>query len=111
MISNFEKIRNKLHKAIEIHGINSEITKKISNRYDQLVSSYYQNEKQFHKGSFMHMKYLESIEHLRDITTQFMKFPTVQEWNNYAKKNNLLSSESLKYISGNSWHNLRNKIL
>ena len=58
----------------------------------------------------MHDSYLKSIKNLKKITKDFVKFPTIKEWNYYAKENNLLSSESLKYISGNSWHDLRNRI-
>ena len=59
----------------------------------------------------MYIKYLESINCLRKIARDFVRFPTIKEWNYYAKENNLLNSESLKYISGNSWHDLRNRIL
>ena len=111
MINNFEKLRNKLNEIIEMYGLHSEKTQKISRRYDELVNNYYQNERQYHEGSIMHIKYLESIQCLRKITKDFIKFPTIEEWNYYAKKNRLLNSESLKYISGSSWHNLRNKII
>ena len=110
MISDFKELREKLHKSIEMSGLNSERTKKISKRYNELVNLYYQNEKQYHKNSSMHDSYLESIKSLKKITKDFVKFPTIKEWNYYAKEHNLLSSESLKYISGNSWHDLRNRI-
>ena len=45
----------------------------------------------------------------RKITRDFVEFPTIEEWNHYAKENDLLNSESLKYISDRSWHDLRNK--
>lgn len=111
MINDFEKLRGKLHEAIDVYGLNSEKTKKLSKRYNQLVNGYYQNERQYRDGDFMYKKYTESIIYLRKITKDFMKFPTIKEWNHYAKENNLLNSESLKYISGSNWHNLRNTIL
>ena len=110
MINDFEKLRKKLHGAIELYGLDSEKTKKISKRYNKLVNVYYLNEKQYHEGTFMHVKYLESIACLKKITRDFIKFPTITEWNHYAKENVLLNSESLKYISGKDWHELRNAI-
>ena len=110
MISDFEKLRGKLDESVEKYGLHSERTKKISRRYNRLVNLYYQNEKQYHRSSLIHDNYLESIECLRKITKDSVKFPTIEEWNYYAKENNLLNSESLKYISGNSWHDLRNRI-
>lgn len=111
MINDFEKLRGKLHEAIDVYGLDSEKTNKISRRYNELVNDYYQNERQYHEDNLMYIKYLESIQCLRKITKDFMKFPTTNEWNHYAKENDLLNSESLKYISGNDWHNLRNTIL
>ena len=111
MITDFEKLREKLNESIEKNGLNAKQTQKISKRYNELVNSYYQRERQYHQDNLMHIKYLESIKSLRKITKDFVKFPTIQEWNYYAKENDLLNTESLKYISGNSWHELRNRIL
>lgn len=111
MINDFEKLREKLHETIEKNGLDSEQAIKISNRYNKLVNSYYQKEKQYSEENIMHTHYIESIKALRKITRDFVKFPTIKEWNHYAKENNLLNSESLKYISGNSWHDLRNRVL
>ncbi len=110
MINDFEKLRTKLHESIAIYGLDSEQTRKISERYNELVNFYYQNERQYHKDNVMNVKYLESVKYLRNIASEFIKFPTIQEWNCYAKQKNLLNSESLKYISGNDWHDLRNRI-
>ncbi len=110
MINNFEKLRKKLHESIEKNGLNSEQTAKISKRYNNLVNSHYKNERQYRENNIMYRKYMEAIKCLRKITKDFVKFPTIKEWNYYAKENNLLNSESLKYISGNSWHDLRNRI-
>ena len=44
------------------------------------------------------------------MTVKKIEFPTVKEWNKYAKENQLLSSESIKYIAGVNWHELRNRI-
>lgn len=111
MICDFEKLQEKLHESIEKNGLNSEQTRKISKKYNELINLYYKNETQYHEGDMMGIKYMESIKCLKKITRDFVKFPTIKEWNYYAKENDLLNSESLKYISGNSWHDLRNRIL
>ena len=110
MINDFEKLRKKLEESIELNGLNSDQTRKISKRYNKLVNSYYQNEKQYKKNNPMYIKYIESIQYLKKITKDFVEFPTIREWNYYAKENDLLNSESLKYISGSNWHDLRNRI-
>lgn len=110
MISDFKELRRKLDECVEKYGLHSERTKKLSKRYNELVNLYYQNEKQYHEDSLIRDNYLKSIQCLKKITKDFVKFPTIKEWNYYAKENNLLNSESLKYISGNSWHDLRNRI-
>ncbi|MCI8761080.1 MAG: hypothetical protein HFJ34_08280 [Clostridia bacterium] len=110
MINDFDKLRKKLHNSIEINGLNSEKTWKISKRYNELVNFHYQNERQYRSNNFMYRKYQESIRYLKRITIDFVEFPTIKEWNHYAKENDLLNSESIKYMSGSSWHKLRNKI-
>ncbi|MCI8383770.1 MAG: hypothetical protein HFJ33_02735 [Clostridia bacterium] len=110
MIDEFEEMQEKLHATIEVYGLNSEMTRKISKKCNDLVNFYYQNERQYHDDNVMYEKYIESLKYLRKITNDFVEFPTINEWNYYAKENNLLNSESLKYISGSSWHDLRNKI-
>ena len=111
MINNFERLRKRLDYSIEKNGINSDKTKRLSERFDKMVNNYYKNEKQYKEDSIIHIKYLESIQRLKRITKDFVKFPTINDWNHYAKEKNLLNSESLKYISGNNWNNLRNRIL
>lgn len=111
MINDFEKFRRKLHRSIERFGLNSKETKKISERFDKLVNEYYDKERQYKEDNIMKKVYIESIEKLRKITKIFSKFPSINEWNIYAKENNLLCSESIKYISGLNWHQLRNRIL
>ena len=110
MINDFEKMRQKLHEAIELNGLSSEKTRKISERYNELVNLHYQKERQYNHNNLMYKKYVESVNYLKKITRDFIEFPTIKKWNHYAKENNLLNSESLKYISGSSWHDLRNKI-
>lgn len=106
----FEKLRCKLHIAINKYGINSKETREISKKFDRLVNSYYEKERQYPENSIMRIKYLESLSSLRKITRDFSKFPSIDEWNKYAKEKNLLCTESLKYITGVNWHQLRNRI-
>lgn len=110
MRDRFENLRNKLHISIEKYGLNSEETKKISNKFDELVNSYYRNEIQYSEDSIMYIKYIESMKILRKITKVFSKYPTIDKWNKYAKEKHLLCSESLKYITGINWHDLRSRI-
>ncbi len=106
----FEKLRCKLHTAINKYGINSKETREISKKFDGLVNSYYEKERQYPENSLMRIKYLESLNILRKITRDFSKFPSTDEWNKYAGEKGLLCTESLKYITGINWHQLRNRI-
>lgn len=110
MVDEFEGLRNKLHQAIEEGGLHSVKTIKISKKYNDLINFHYQNERQYHPDNLMYQKYVESLQYLRKITKDFIEFPTIKQWNYYAKEKDLLNSESLKFISGSSWHDLRNKI-
>lgn len=100
-----EKLRKKLHEAIDKYGINSKEIYKLSTEMDKLL-----NKRGYDDKNVMYNKYLDSMYELRKISKEFGEFPTVEEWNQYAKTNNLLNSESLKYISGMNWHKLKNKI-
>ena len=110
MNSRLEKLRKKLVKAVEVYWVNSKETKKISKKFDELVSEFYKKEKQYPTESIIHIKYLETIEELKKVTRDFSEYPTIKEWNKYAKTKNLLCSESLKYVTGINWHELRNRI-
>lgn len=111
MIDNFEKLREKLHESIKKKGINAKETMKISEKFDELVNSYYLHQKQYNEDNIMYKAFDRSIRELRKITREFGEFPSVNGWNQYAKDKGLLSSESLKYISGTNWNILRNRIL
>lgn len=104
-MSEIEQLRNKLHEAIDEYGIDAEETRKISVEIDKLL-----NKRGYNEKNLMYNKYLESMFELRKITKLFAKFPTVDEWNKYAKDNLLLNSESLKYISGLNWHKIKDRI-
>lgn len=100
-----EELRKKLHEAIDKYGINSEEVYKISTEMDKLLNKHGYDDK-----NVMYNKYLDSMYELRKITKLFAKFPTVEEWNRYAKENLLLNSESIKYFSGLNWHKLKDRI-
>ena len=100
-----EVLRKKLHEAIEEYGINSKEVYRLSIKMDKLL-----NKRGYDDKNLMYNKYLDSMYELRKITKLFAKFPTVEEWNRYAKENLLLNSESIKYISGLNWHKLKDRI-
>ena len=110
MLFYFQRLRDRLYKSIRKNGLNSEITKKISKRFDETLNLYYKKERQYNKDNIIYVKYIESINELGKINKLFSKFPSIEEWNKYAKEKELLSSESVKYISGSNWHYLRNRI-
>ena len=103
MRERLERIRRKLHIVIEEYGLNSKETK--------ILNEYYKKEVQYPENSLIYLKYDESINYLKEIARKEERFPTIQEWNKYAKKHELLSSESIKYISGVNWHELRNRTI
>lgn len=112
----FKKIsslRNKLHKSIEKTGLNSSETREISNKMDILIKEYYDSIKEvgYPEFSDMYLYYKKSYEKLKDVTQQLEKFPTVQEWNKFAKENNCLSNVSIEFITKLEWNYLRVKVL
>lgn len=104
-MSEIEQLRNKLHEAIDKYGIDAEETRKISAEMDKLL-----NKRGYNEKNLMYNKYLESMFELRKISKIFGEFPTISEWNKYAKENYLLNSESIKYMSGLDWNRLRSRI-
>ena len=104
-MSEIEELRQKLHRAIEEYGLNSEEVYKISIETDKLL-----NKRGYNEKNLMYNKYLESMFELRKISKIFGEFPTISEWNKYAKENYLLNSESIKYMSGLDWNMLRSRI-
>ena len=104
-------LRQKLHKAIDKYGINSKEVAAISNKIDKELNKLDKKRRNFKEGSETKEYYDKAIVELKKITQNFGDFPTVPEWNYYAKENNLLSSISIEYISGLNWKELREKIL
>lgn len=54
----------------------------------------------------MEKEYLEAIHKIKNMK----KVVSVSEWNEMAKKENLLSTESLKYISGRDFKTLQMEV-
>ena len=105
-------LRNKLHKSIQKNGLNSEETRRISDEIDILINEYYNSIKktEYPKDSEMIFYYEKSYEALKNMTQQLERFPTVREWNNYARENNYLCHISLEYISKLDWNYLQIKV-
>lgn len=111
-VKKIRKLRNKLHETIKKTGINSEETKKISDEIDIIINEYYDSVEttEYPKNSKMIEYYDKSYSALKDITKELKKFPTVKEWNQYAKENNYLCHISLEYISKLDWNYLQIKV-
>lgn len=100
-----EKTRKILHKNIEKYGIDSEKTREVSIQLDELINMYYGKDKE----ETMQAELKIAWEELKRYTRE-KEFPSVQEWDKYAKENELMSSESIKFLSRMDWNKLRNKI-
>ena len=58
----------------------------------------------------MYAQYRKAYRKLVLLTSQFNENISVEAWNKYAKDNNYLSVESMKFISGLNWNELKSKI-
>lgn len=107
-----KKLRIKLEKAIEEKGLNSNEVRELSDKIDKLINEYEQSIKivEYPNNSLMLEYYKKSYAELKKITEDFKKFPSVAEWNYYAKENGLLSHVSMEYISKLNWNYLRIKV-
>lgn len=112
-VKKIRSLRNKLHKSINKNGFDSDVTRKISDEMDMLINEYYNNIQQIEYSADSEMKlyYEYSYKQLKIVTQQLERFPSVQEWNKFAKENCLLSSMSMQYISKLNWNYLRTKVL
>lgn len=111
MYNRFEKLRKLLDREIEKNGLNSKKTEMLSEKFNKILNNYYQKERKFKEDNILKEKYKLSLERLEKKAKKSKKFPSIEDWNKYAKENDLLSSESIKYISGINWHELRIRIL
>lgn len=111
VLGKIERLRNKLHATIEKYGLESAQVQKISKELDELINEYIKRQKIYPEGNIMINEYNNAIEKLEKLTAEFGEFPSIEKWNKYAKEKVLLNSESIKYISGLNWHELRDFIL
>lgn len=111
-IQKIERLREKLHEAIDKYGINSNETAEISKKIDKEIDKYYneENKKEYPEWSNTPMYFEESYKLLKKVTKEFGEFPTVGGWNKYAKEYNLFSAVSIEYITGLDWNHLRVKV-
>ncbi len=107
-----KKLRTKLENAIDEKGLDSKEVRKLSDEMDELLNEYEESIKivEFSINAKMLEYYHKSYKELKKITKEFKKFPDVEEWNMYAKNNDLLSHISLEYISRLNWKYLKIKV-
>lgn len=112
LLRQIRSYRKKLDNSIKKYGLNSNETRKISNVMDKLINEYYSAIEivEFPIWSNSSMFYKKSYEALKNVTQQLQRFPSVKEWNEFAKENNYLSHVSLEYISKLNWKYLEVKI-
>lgn len=105
-------LQRRLDTNIKKHGLSHEKTIELSKEIDEYISYYYKmaKERDYPKGSEMFLYYRISYDELKEFTKENGKFPSAEEWNKYAMENNLLSSESIKYVSMLDWTYLRVKV-
>lgn len=107
-----KKLRIKLEKAIDDEGLNSNEVRELSDKMNELINEYEESIKtvEYPKNNEIFECYKKSYSALKKITADFKRFPSVEEWNQYAKNNDLLSHISLEYISELNWNYLRIKV-
>lgn len=105
-------LQRRLDTNIKKHGLSDEKTIELSKEVDEYISYYHKmtKERDYPKNSEMFLYYRISYDKLKEFAKENGKFPNSEEWNKYAKENNLLSSESIKYISTLDWTYLRVKV-
>lgn len=110
-----EKLKKKLDQEIKINGLDSKKARRYSIQIDFLLNKYYKQEypaeKRYEQNSIMYRYYKISFNKLKQLTRDFSKFPTTEEWNHFAKEHHYLNHVSMQYISGLDWHKLRDVIL
>jgi len=105
-----------LDENIEKSGLYAESSKELFHQLNRLINKYYKNNRDRKTGQFyeennsMNILYNKSYEYLKSLTIIFNEFPSVESWNQYAKTKYCLNSQSMQYISGLTWHRLRDKI-
>ena len=106
------KMQKKLNNSITKNGLNSQKTREISLKVDELINEYYKSIKtvQFPSWSNSDYYFNKSYERLKVATLNEQKFPSIEEWNKIAKTEDLFSAVSMQYISMLDWNHLRTKV-
>lgn len=86
-----EELRKKLHNSIAKYGLTSSQAYQDSIELDKEIEEYYDS-------PGMKYYYQISLKEFYNLKRDLRKIPSTKEWNQYAKKKNLLCSESMKYI-------------
>ena len=86
-----EDLRKKLHNSIENYGLKSTQAYQDSIFLDKEIEKYY-------KSPIMKYYYEIGLKEFNNLRIDLRRRPSTKEWNQYAKKKNLLCSESMKYI-------------
>lgn len=112
ILSEIRKMQKKLNNSIVKYGLNSNKTKEISLKIDELINKYYSSIEivQFPVWSNSGYHYKLAYDILKNVTLMNNKFPTIEEWNQIAKERVLLSAVSMQYISNLNWNYLRAKV-
>lgn len=106
-------LQNKLNNGIEQNKLKDKQIIELSNEIDKLINHYYSlsiQSREFPMNSKMKLFYNESYKELIKMTIKNGKFPELEEWNEYAKENHLLSTESMKYITKLEWKYIRLRV-
>ena len=113
LLSQIRKLQKKLNDSILKNGLNSKKTKEISLKIDELINEYYDSIKtrQYPVTSTIGNNYETSYRELKFMTLDNNKFPSVQEWNEHAKQNCLLSATAIEYINMLDWNYIRAKVI
>lgn len=110
-----KRLQKKLDQEVATNGLDSKKARRYSIQIDFLLNKYYKQEypaeKKYEQNSLMYRYYKTSFSKLKQLTRDFSKFPTTEEWNHFAKEHHYLNHISMQYISGLDWHRLRDVIL
>lgn len=107
-----KKLQKQLDNNVKKYGVQDVKSKEIGAKIDDLTNEYYSSINMIHfpvKNTTTKF-YNTSYTKLKEITKENQKFPTTEEWNKLAMKENLFSSISMQYISELDWNYLRAKV-
>lgn len=110
ILERIEILKKKLDEAVIKYGLNSNEVKNISKKIETIMNKEMKNKEPIPTGNKMRDAYNMSIYYMKIITIEQEKFPSTEEWDEYASKIYALNSKTIRYITGLNWHKLRCKI-